>query len=210
MTRRFYCSPRVLFALCATLGAFALGAAEGGHAGLFTTFDVPGAGLGAQQGTYSLSINPAGVLTGQYLDLNNVFQGYRRTVDGTITAIDVLGAGAAAGQGSNPHSISPSGEIAGYYADPGGRYHGFLRARDGAITTFDAPGARHTLAVNINPAGVISGFFRDPSRVRHGFVRAPNGAITTFDAPGAGPVGTYTCSVSCMNPAAPIAAFCPH
>src|SRR5260370_4587935 len=112
MTRRFYCSPRVLVGLCATLGAFALIAAEGGHTGLFTTFDVPGAGLGPQQGTYSLSINPSGVITGQYLDLNNVFHGYLRTADGTITAIDVPGAGAAAGHATNPHSINPPREIA--------------------------------------------------------------------------------------------------
>jgi hypothetical protein len=44
--------------------------------GRFTKFDVPGAGSGAGQGTIPLTINPAGAITGAYIDKGNVIHGF--------------------------------------------------------------------------------------------------------------------------------------
>ena len=46
--------------------------------GDITTFDVPGAGAGAGQGTVALFNNPADAITGYYIDANNVFHGFLR------------------------------------------------------------------------------------------------------------------------------------
>ena len=55
-------------ALCLALCGLELGLSSIARAATFTTFDVPGAGTGSGQGTLATSINPAGVITGYYLD----------------------------------------------------------------------------------------------------------------------------------------------
>src|SRR4029077_19277380 len=62
--------------------------------GTITTFDVPGAGTGPGQGTFPGlvdCINPAGAITGGYVDASNVFHAYVRAPEGTITTFDVPG-----------------------------------------------------------------------------------------------------------------------
>jgi hypothetical protein len=44
--------------------------------GTLTVIDVPGAGTGQFQGASPTSINPAGEITGFYLDTNNVSHGF--------------------------------------------------------------------------------------------------------------------------------------
>jgi len=44
----------------------------------FTTFDAPGAGTAAGQGTVPLSINPAGAVAGWYIDASGVTHGFLR------------------------------------------------------------------------------------------------------------------------------------
>src|SRR5262245_32696997 len=44
-----------------------------------TTFDAPGASTGPGQGTLPFAINPAGLITGYYLDTGNVFHGFLRS-----------------------------------------------------------------------------------------------------------------------------------
>src|SRR5712691_8117212 len=52
--------------------------AHGGKIFNSITFDVPGAGTGPGQGTQGIHINPAGAITGYYLDSGDVFHGYVR------------------------------------------------------------------------------------------------------------------------------------
>jgi len=99
----------------------------------FTEVDAPGAGTGAYQGTNACwyipcfgTINPAGAVTGWYMDSNNVYHGFLRSSDGKFTVIDVPGAGKSAGQGTRAHAINPEGAITGSYTDAKGVYHGFL------------------------------------------------------------------------------------
>jgi hypothetical protein len=106
-----------------------------------TTFDAPGAGTGPGQGTLPFAINPAGPITGYYIDAGDARHGFLRTRNGSITTFDAPGAGTGPGQGTTAFSINPEGAIAGRYSDASDVFHGFLRTPDGAITTFDVPGA---------------------------------------------------------------------
>ena len=176
------------------------------HSPTYTSFDAPGAGTGPNQGTVSLAINPAGAITGYYIDASGVNHGFLRTTKGSITTFDPPG---AAGFGTQPYSISPSQTITGAYGDTNNVIHGFLRSRSGAISTFDAPGASpETVPSDVNPAGTVAGWYYDASFVAHGFLRAPDGTFTTYDAPGAGTgtfQGTYIGTVDCLNPAGVLA-----
>jgi hypothetical protein len=76
----------------ATLG-FGLSANANERKTALITFDVPGAGTGAFQGTIGFAISPNGTITGWYLDSGSVYHGFVRTRDGTFTTFDVPGAG---------------------------------------------------------------------------------------------------------------------
>ena len=125
-------------ALCLALGTLGLGlsAKAQGRKGAIITFDPPGTGTGAFEGTYPRGITPAGAITGFYFDENFVDHGFLRAPDGTFTIFDPAGS-----FGTAPFSITPAGAITGFYFDAIGAFHGFLRARDGTFTLFDAPGA---------------------------------------------------------------------
>src|SRR5215813_13563876 len=160
-----------------------------------TTFDAPGAGMGPNQGTYALCIDPSGTIIGFSRDASDVRHGFIRSQDGSFTIFDAPGAGTAAGQGTRAYSINPSGTITGFFSDSANTAHGYVRSNQGVFTAFDAPGAgtgpgQGTFPLNspqlINQNGAITGYYVDSAVVRHGFVRDENGVITTFDAPGGG------------------------
>lgn len=109
--------------------------------GTITGYDVPGAGTGTYQGTNACwfipcwgGINPAGTITGFYVDGSNVFHGFLRTREGKITTFDAPGAGSVGspggGQGTQPMTINPEGVITGHYTDANNVVHGFLRLPD--------------------------------------------------------------------------------
>ena len=161
--------------------------------GTFATFDVPGAGTGANQGTYSYAISQRGDITGYAIDSADVSHGFLRDKYGVITTFDVPGSGTGPGQGTYGGGFTADGVIMGNYFDADNISHGFLRNRNGSFSTFDAPGAGHvpdslegTYPFGINPQGAISGWYVDDSDVNHGFVRGTGGQFFTFDVPGAG------------------------
>src|SRR5580693_3178498 len=133
----------------------------------FTTFDAPGAGTGAGQGTYANNINTAGEIVGNYADANGVSHGYVRAANGTFTTFDAPGAGTASGQGTGGcWGINNAGEVACAYTDGNGVYHGLARAANGALTDFSAPGAgtaatQGTFPWSLNEAGEITGNYSD-------------------------------------------------
>jgi hypothetical protein len=152
--------------------------------GTITTFDAPGAGsvTDSGQGTYPISIDPAGAIAGSTLDASNVYHGFLRAPDGTFTTFDAPGAGSVtdSGQGTTPSSINPAGAIAGSTLDANFVGHGFVRDRDGNFTTFDVPGAGNatdsfqgTFPRANNPSGKITGFYLDSGNLPHGFLRTP-------------------------------------
>src|SRR5437773_9020650 len=106
-----------------------------------TTFDAPGAGTGAFQGTYATNLAPSGTNIGFSRDANDVRHGFVRSQDGSFTIFDAPGAGTAPGQGTRAYSINPSGTITGFFNDAVNVFHGYVRSNQGVITVFDAPGA---------------------------------------------------------------------
>jgi hypothetical protein len=144
--------------------------------GTVTTFDAPGGGTGAIQGTVPLSLNPERAVTGFYLDGSSVFHGFLRSPRGKLTTFDVPGSGTGFFQGTFASSNNPAGAITGYSTDTNNVNHGFLRAPDGKLTTFDVPGAgtgayQGTVPNGNNAAGVITGNYIDANGVSHGFLR---------------------------------------
>jgi len=98
--------------------------------GKFTTFDAPGAGTAAGQGTgcpsdCPTSLNDWGAITGNYIDGNSVLHGYLRNPIGKITTVDP--SDSVFTWSSN---INDLGSITGYYGTANGVYHGFLRTPD--------------------------------------------------------------------------------
>src|SRR5271166_2188831 len=121
------------------------------------TFDVPGAGKGAGQGTFAFGIVQSRAIAGWDVDTGGRFHGFLRTKGG-IRKFDAPGAGKLPGYGTVAYGINPSETITGEYNDANNVFHGFVRATDGKITKFDARGAGKgyglgTYAVSINPAG---------------------------------------------------------
>ncbi len=87
--------------------------------GTFTTFDPPGS-----VSTVANAINPAGAITGPYVDVNIVEHGFLRARDGTFTTFDPPGS-----VGTTAAAINPAGAITGPYINASGTtIHGFLRS----------------------------------------------------------------------------------
>jgi Chitobiase/beta-hexosaminidase C-terminal domain len=192
------CGERALHKVFATSSGLQLAAVS---APTITSFDAPGAGTAALQGTIGASINGGGDIAGVYLTAPNIAHGFlRAAATGTVTEFDAPGAGTAMNQGTFALSIDAADDIAGMYADSNNAYHGFVRAgATGTITQFDVPGApttikhRGTSPVCINSAGVIAGMYVDANAVRHGFIRTvTNGtaSFTTINITGAGTSAT--------------------
>src|SRR3989454_161935 len=170
--------------------------------GSFTTFDAPGAGTGADQGTFSFAISPGGEITGFYFDGTNASHGFLRDNMGVITTYDVPGSGTGFLQGTYGGGFTPNGTIMGNYFDADDLSHGFLLDKNGVFTTFDAPEAgsvpgsfEGTYPFGINANGAITGWYVDDADVNHGFVRDKHGAIVEFDVPGAG-AGVFVWSIA--------------
>jgi len=176
----------------------------------FTTIDAPGAcssgpgcsGLGTI--IFYFSLNDFGVVTGYFLDANQVPHGYVTHppyTESTFTTFDAPGAcssgPACAFEGTTPESINLFGVITGTYYDAEGVGHGFVTYppyTNTTFTSFDAAGSIDTLPSSINAEGVVVGFFSDAAGVNHGFVsHPPYTTVTSFDAP-------HACS-SDSNPA---------
>jgi hypothetical protein len=83
----------------------------------FSTFEAPGAGPGAGQGTIPFGINTSGAVAGMYYDANNAYHGFMRAATGTMTTFEAPGAGTGAHQGTIPFSINTTLVIAGTYLD---------------------------------------------------------------------------------------------
>ena len=106
----------VFLVLLCTLG---LGLSVNADGTTITTFDAPGAGTGADQGTTGFGINPAGAITGFMRDANFARHGFVRSPEGTITVFDDPNAGTCTvscgtignGQGTRAYAINPAGAI---------------------------------------------------------------------------------------------------
>jgi hypothetical protein len=150
--------------------------------GEFTTFEAPGAGTGAFQGTwvpYATGLAANGTAAGWYIDGRNTYHGYVRTPDGRITTFDGPGEGVQATFATSCNSL---GATVGYYLDANNLWHGFLRTKEGKITTVDVPfaakGAYEGTQIDaMNDEGIIAGNYIDANDANHGFVLAPDAEL---------------------------------
>src|SRR5439155_5168362 len=168
-----------LIAVVVCLATLGLGLSATARQPTFTTFDAPGAGTGADQGTIPFDITPAGEITGFTRDAAFARHGFVRARNGAIAVFDAPdAAGTGAGQGTRAYSQNPAGAITGWYSEATDVVHAYVRAANGSFTVFDAPGAgtgpfpQGTFSYGgINPAGAIAGYYTDDSNVSHGFLR---------------------------------------
>lgn len=160
--------------------------------GRLQSYEVPGAGNGAYQGTScpgcSVGLTVFGATAGYFTDSNSLEHVYLRSFAGQTTTFDTPGDPSL---GANcfsdcPLGLNDWGAITGVYFDANYVGHGFLRTPDGKVGSFDAPGAANvasqapwywmgTLPVSINDAGLITGFYIDANNVSHGFLMLPGG-----------------------------------
>ena len=106
----------------------------------FINLNVPGAGTGANQGTFAGNVNLGGEIAGYYVDANNVSHGfvtyppYRSYTSfdppGSVNTLTAVAT-----------SLSLEGTVAGTYFDANGVAHGYVRAANGNITEYNVTGA---------------------------------------------------------------------
>lgn len=163
--------------------------------GKVTSFDAPGAGLGAglNQGTVAYAINVTGEIAGQFQDSSYAYHGFIRRPSGSFITFDAPGASTSPGLGTFAFDINSRGGTAGVFYDATGLLHGFIRSPQGHITPVDAPDASPSSygtyvcqETCLNASGTVTGFYYDAASALHGFIRSPNGNIQEFDAPLAG------------------------
>ncbi len=141
-------------------------------------------------GTFVVSINASGEVSGFYIDGIGAEHGFLRDASGGITLIDAKNAGTGSEQGTIVTGIDAAGDVIGVYIDANNAVHGFVRGNStGTITVIDAVDAgtatyQGTYPDAFDAAGDISGSFTDANNVVHGFVLPAGGTIVTYDAPG--------------------------
>ena len=115
--KQFYFARRKLQLVPAATILVALAISASISAQTIVTFDAPGAGTGAFQGTYATNIGPSGPIIGFSRDANDVRHGFIRFKNGSFTIFDAPGAGTGPGQGTRAYAINPSGTITGHFTD---------------------------------------------------------------------------------------------
>jgi hypothetical protein len=150
---------------------------------IFKSFDAPGAGTGAGQGTTSWSINSTGDTAGVVVDSMGVPHGFLRIKTGSFVTFDAPNASQRADNGTTGRSVNDAGEVAGYFVAVTGVRRGFLRRKDGSFAVFDPLGSAGTVINSINAAGEVTGNYVINDQA-HGLLGKRDGTFTTFDPPG--------------------------
>lgn len=145
------------------------------------TFNGPFSAPGDNQGfTRGLGINNAGVVVGDYLNLNgNTFTYHGYILVGNIfTQYDHGGPFS-----TSLFGINNAGHLVGTFGSNAQPNRPFID-QNGVITDINIPGATSAFGFGINDFDQIVGQFTDGSNVTHGYFRDANGALTQLDVPG--------------------------
>jgi hypothetical protein len=128
--------------------------------GNYTTFDAPGASMGA----YPKAMNNRGIVTGFYFDSNYGGHGYVRDTTGGFTTFDAPkaapGAGGFVNAGTFPFSVNDAGELVGWVAAKNSVILTFARSAAGVIRELganDSLNFHQPSAVGVNDSGEIIG-----------------------------------------------------
>src|SRR2546429_9209413 len=98
-----------LLALVVCLATLGLGLSATARQPTFTTFDAPGAGTGADQGTIPFDITPTGEITGFTRDAAYAHHGSDRARTAAIAVSTAPDPGTATGQATPAYSPNPPG-----------------------------------------------------------------------------------------------------
>jgi hypothetical protein len=161
---------------------------------------------GDLNGTYPMSLNSWGVVTGMYQMTDEVYHGFLREPNGHYIELDDPDAGTAAFQGTWPSTVSDTGEVAGFYLDSFNGVHGFIRSPQGKFTTVDNPNATDgtyiALEQGLNIRGAVAGWY-NIGAASYGFVRDSNGKFISIEPFASSP---YT-AVGGINAAGSVAGY---
>jgi hypothetical protein len=152
-------------------------------AGVLTIIDVPGAGKGIDQGTYTAGVSSGGQISGSYADSSSREHGFWLGTSGTIVTFDAPNSDCTFATG-----INDSGQVAGYYCYngfPAGPF-GFIWTESSPTVTFEPPNNLFLYSARINSYGEVAGFFQNTLGKSRLYYRDANGNITTF-SPSPGP-----------------------
>jgi hypothetical protein len=131
-------------------------------------------------GTFALSMNNEGEVTGNVRIALHRFRGFVRDRQGDLVVFDAPNSAPDSVEsipGTLPVRINDAGQIVGYFSDAIQRTaRGFVRDRQGNFTIFDAPNSGGTVATSINNRGEIAGTFSDVTQggKTRGFLRFPD------------------------------------
>ena len=150
--------------------------------GTITSFDVPGAGTGYNQGTIALAINKSGTIAGSVEDSGYIQHGFVLDTQGNITTFDAPGAA----KGTFVSAMDDAGTVVGTYADANGVRHGFSRAPDGTVTPLAGPDGIALSPSGIAATGAVAGTYNHVNGLNRGFRLHPDGKFEPFEDPGAG------------------------
>jgi hypothetical protein len=180
-----------LFALIVTCGLMAIAFGQDP----FISFDAPGAGTGAFQGTIPTCINRDGWIAGTIVDSANAYHGFLRSPDGTFTVFDIPGA-----KWTEVTAINNKGDVVGYTLSANSlRAHGFLRSLDGSYRKIQDPSFPKTeliLPKAINDSGVVTGSIQYTRQAGpDAFVWSLQNGLVAFDAPD----GVNTTTAAAIN-----------
>ena len=128
---------------------------------VFTTIDDPLAALG----TEAFGINDAGLIVGQFFDVNTRRHGFLLSGGSFMTLDDPLG---TSGSGSVTNGINDAGQVVGTFLNGG---HPWLPRERRHFHDHRRSLSPDTFAFGINNAGQIVGSFNDGSGGHHGFFR---------------------------------------
>ena len=162
------------------------------------TFDAPGAGTGAGQGTQSFAISSRwrrhGVLLRRDLRDSRVPAGCESAL---ITTFDLPGGGTAPVEGTYGGGFAPKWKLSLESSSTrtllimGSCWISMAQSQRSMLQTrVQASIKAHSLGGSI-PNRAITGWYVDNANVSHGFVRDKNGVLTEFDVPGAGPLAGH-------------------
>ena len=177
-------------AIAAMLAALLLVPATYAQTGHFTSFDAPGAGHGARQGTFPYAINRQGWIAGTVVVNPSVDQGFLRSPNGTF--ISVIAPGAVS---TVVLAMNESHQVVGFGLHTSGNTYAFFRDASGHYSPLAVSGAFSTSPAAINDHGAVSGFDQDATGV-HGFVWDAQHGYTVFDVPGSSPGSTYAGAIN--------------
>ena len=119
--------------------------------------------------TYITGINPAGVVSGVFVDQRGPHALLRNPL-GQVTTFDYPGA-----SGTGAVNIASNGRVTGIYFDNNGAGHGFVGLA-GSLTAFDVPGAgtgrgQGTFPVFNSAKNDVTGTWKDSHGFSHAFLR---------------------------------------